>query len=69
MPSQVKLLITNNAFYILQRATAQNKIKTGIIHVMDGSAEAPPVFQAGWSDCTYLFSFFVRFICSSGISV
>jgi hypothetical protein len=48
--SQVKLLITNNAFYIVQRATAQPK--TGIFRGF-GVAEAPPGFQAGWSDCMY----------------
>jgi hypothetical protein len=39
--SQVKLLLTNNAFYILQRATAQSK--TGVVrgYVV---AEAPPFF-------------------------
>jgi hypothetical protein len=51
--SQVKLLITNNAFFILQRATEQSK--TGIIRHY-GVAEAPPGFQAGWSDCMYFFS-------------
>jgi hypothetical protein len=31
-----------------------------------GLAEAPPVFQAGWSYLlSALFSFFVRFICLS----
>jgi hypothetical protein len=48
--SQVKLLITNNAFCIVQRATAQSK--TGIFRDF-GVAEAPPGFQAGWSDCMY----------------
>jgi hypothetical protein len=48
---QVKLLITNNAFCIVQRATAQSK--TGIFRDF-GVAEAPPGFQAGWSDCMYL---------------
>jgi hypothetical protein len=51
--SQVKLLITNNAFCIVQRATAQSK--TGIFRDF-GVAEAPPGFQAGWSDCMYFFS-------------
>jgi hypothetical protein len=41
--SQVKLLITNNAFCIVQRATAQSK--TGIFRDY-GVAEAPPGFQA-----------------------
>jgi hypothetical protein len=37
----------------VQRATAQSK--TGIFR--DYSvAEAPPGFQAGWSDCMYFFS-------------
>jgi hypothetical protein len=40
----------------VQRATAQSK--TGI--VLDFSvAEAPPGFQAGWSDCMYFFSLFL----------
>jgi hypothetical protein len=38
----------------MQRATAQSK--TGIFSDY-GVAEAPPGFQAGWSDCTYFFSF------------
>jgi hypothetical protein len=40
--SQVKLLITNDAFCIVQRATAQSK--TGIFRDF-GVAEAPPGFQ------------------------
>jgi hypothetical protein len=40
--SQVKLLITNNAFCIVQRATAQSK--TGIFRHF-GVAEAPPGFK------------------------
>jgi hypothetical protein len=40
----VMLLITNNAFCIVQRATAQSK--TGIFRDC-GEAEAPPGFQAG----------------------
>jgi hypothetical protein len=54
--SQVKLLITNNAFFIVQRATAQSK--TGIFRGY-GVAEAPPGFQVGWSDCKYFFSLFL----------
>jgi hypothetical protein len=50
--SQVKLLIINNAFCIVQRATAQSKIE---ILRRYGVLEAPPGFQAGWSDCTRLF--------------
>jgi hypothetical protein len=46
--SQVKLLINNNALCIVQRATARSK--TGIFCDY-GVAEAPPGFQAGWSDC------------------
>jgi hypothetical protein len=49
--SQVKLLITNNAF-IVQRATAQSK---QVFFRDCGVAEAPPSFQAGWSDCMYFF--------------
>jgi hypothetical protein len=45
--SQVKLLITNNAFCIVQRATTQ--AKTGFLRDY-GVAEAPPGFQADWSD-------------------
>jgi hypothetical protein len=59
--SQVKLLITNNAFCIVQRATAH--LKTGIFRGY-GVAEAPPGFQAGWSNCIF-FSLSVRFVCSS----
>jgi hypothetical protein len=51
---QVKLLITNNSFCIVQRATAQSK--TGIFRDC-GVAEAPPCFQAGWSDCIFSLSF------------
>jgi hypothetical protein len=39
---QVKLQIANNAFFIVQRATAQSK--TGIFREY-GVAEAPPGFQ------------------------
>jgi hypothetical protein len=38
----------------VQRATAQSK--TGTFRGY-GVAEAPPGFQAGWSDCIYFFSF------------
>jgi hypothetical protein len=51
--SQVKLLITNNIFCIVQRATAQSK--TGIFRYF-GAAEASPGFQAGWSDSMFFFS-------------
>jgi hypothetical protein len=51
--SQVKLLITDNAFCIVQRAIAQSK--TGIFRDYC-VAEAPSGFQAGWSDCMYCFS-------------
>jgi hypothetical protein len=51
--SQNKLLITNNAFIIVQRATAQPKTR---IFRDYGVAEAPPGFQAGWSDF-FFFSF------------
>jgi hypothetical protein len=53
---QVKLLTTNNAFFIVQIATAQSK--TGIRRDY-GVAEAPPGFQAGWSDCMYFFLSFL----------
>jgi hypothetical protein len=45
--------MTNNSFCIVQGVTAQSK--TGISRD-DGVAEAPPGFQAGWSDCMYFFS-------------
>jgi hypothetical protein len=54
--SQVKLLITNDSFYIAQTATEQSK--NGILREY-GLAEAPPDFQAGWSDCMYFFSLFL----------
>jgi hypothetical protein len=41
LSSQVKLLITNNAFCIVQKATVQPK--TGFFHG-NGVAEAPPIF-------------------------
>jgi hypothetical protein len=62
--SQVKLLITNNSFCIVQRATAQSKI--GISRDY-GVAEAAPGFQAGWSDCIFFLSLSVSFVCSSGV--
>jgi hypothetical protein len=49
--SQVKLLITNNSFCIVRRATAQSKIENFRDY---GVAEAPPVFQAGWSGCMFV---------------
>jgi hypothetical protein len=52
----VKLLITNNAFCIVQRAAAQSK--TGIFRDY-GVAEAPPGFQADWSDCMHFFFLFL----------
>jgi hypothetical protein len=56
--SQVKSLITNNAFCILQRATAQSKAGNFRRYA---AAEAPPGFQAGWSDCMYFFIPFCSF--------
>jgi hypothetical protein len=53
---QDKLLITNNAFCIVQRATAQSK--TGFFRGYS-LAEASPGFQAGWSACTYFFPLFM----------
>jgi hypothetical protein len=41
----------------VQRATAQSK--TGLFRGY-GVAEAPPGFHAGWSDCVYLFSHFLK---------
>jgi hypothetical protein len=58
--SQVKLLITNNAFCIVQRATSQSK--TGNLRDY-GVAEAPPGFQAGWSDCIYFYFYFLSLFC------
>jgi hypothetical protein len=58
--SQVKLLITNNAFCIVQRATGQSK--TGIVRDY-GVAEAYSGFQAGWSDCIHVFSLSDHLIC------
>jgi hypothetical protein len=54
--SQVKLLIINHAFCVVQRATSQSK--TGNFRDC-GVAEAPPGFQAGWSDCMHFFSLFL----------
>jgi hypothetical protein len=66
MSSQVKSPITNNALCIAQRATAQSKTRNFRDY---GVAEAPPGFQAGWSDCMYFFSLSARFVGSSGFSV
>jgi hypothetical protein len=57
--SQAKLLITNNSICIVQRATAQSK--TGIFRDY-GVAEAPPGFQAGWSDCMHFSLSFCSFL-------
>jgi hypothetical protein len=46
--SQDKLVITNNALCIVQRARAQSR--TGNFRVY-GAAAASPGFQACWSDC------------------
>jgi hypothetical protein len=56
--SQVKSLITNNAFFIVQRAAAQSK--TGNFRGY-GVAEASPGFQAGWSDCMHFSPSFCSF--------
>jgi hypothetical protein len=61
---QVKLPITNNAFCIVQRATAQST--TGIFRDYF-VAEAPPGFQAGWSGCMY-FSSLLLFILFSHLA-
>jgi hypothetical protein len=53
---RVTLLITNNAFCIAQRATAQSQ--KGIFRDCR-VAEAPPGFQAGWSDYMHFFSLFL----------
>jgi hypothetical protein len=54
---QDKLLITNNSFCIVRRATAQSK--TGFFRDY-GVAEARPGFQAGCSACMYFFSLSVH---------
>jgi hypothetical protein len=48
--------VTNHqqCIFIVQRTTAQSK--TGIFRDYD-VAEAPPGFQAGWSDCVCFFFF------------
>jgi hypothetical protein len=64
--SQVKLLITKNAFWIEQRATAHSK--TGINRGY-GLVEALAFFKpAGLTVCIFSLSFFVSFTCSSGMS-
>jgi hypothetical protein len=49
----------------VQRATAQSKTGTFRDFCV---VEAPPGFQAGWSDCMYFFSPSVHFVCSHGSS-
>jgi hypothetical protein len=50
---------------IVQRETAQSK--TGIFRDC-GVAEAPPGFQAGWSDCIYFSLFlFILFALTTNI--
>jgi hypothetical protein len=44
----------------VQKATAQSK--KGIFRDY-GVAEALPDFQAGWSDCIYIFSLSIHFAC------
>jgi hypothetical protein len=46
--NQVNLMIISDAFCIVQRETVQSQ--TGLVRGY-GVAEAPPVVQAGWSDC------------------
>jgi hypothetical protein len=46
--SQVKLLITDNAFSLCKE---QQHIRKQDFFRDFGVAEAPPGFQAGWSDC------------------
>jgi hypothetical protein len=50
--NQVELLITDNELCVVQRTTEQSK--TGFFRDY-GSAEAPPGFQAGWSECMFFF--------------
>jgi hypothetical protein len=53
--SQVKLLITNKAFCIVQRATAQSQT---VIFRDYGAAKAPPGFKpAGLNVCIIFLSF------------
>jgi hypothetical protein len=63
--SQVKLLTTSNSICIAQRVTAQSK--TGIFRGY-GKGEAPPFFKPTSPTLRIFFTFFARFICSSGIS-
>jgi hypothetical protein len=63
---QVKLQITNNALALCKEQQHSQKTENNCGY---GVAEAPPDFEAGWSDFLYLFSVFVLFVCSSGISV
>jgi hypothetical protein len=64
--SKVKSLITNNALCIEETGTTQKKQEFVYGY---GLADAPPVFQAGWSDSFFFPSFFDRSKCSYGISV
>jgi hypothetical protein len=64
--SEIKLLITNNEFFIAQRAKAQSK--TGTICNDDG-AEARLGLQAGLSDCVYFSHFFVRLVAHLGFPI
>jgi hypothetical protein len=51
---------TNNSFCVVQRATA--KSKTGTFRDY-GVAEAPPNFQAGWSDCMLFLKYLLCSFC------
>jgi hypothetical protein len=67
--SQVKSLITSNAFCIVLRAIAQSKTGLFLVFVwlkplrfsttfqrlLQEQTRAAPVFQAGWSYCLYFF--------------
>jgi hypothetical protein len=59
--------VSNHQLRVLHCAKSNSKLKNRIFRGND-QAEAPPVYQAGWSGRMY-FSLFVRFIGSSGFSV
>jgi hypothetical protein len=59
------MLVTNNAYCIVQRATEQSK--TGLSRDY-GVAEAPPVFKPAGLTSFKFFPLLVRFSCASGIS-
>jgi hypothetical protein len=62
--SQVKLSSVYFALYKEQQHTQKQDFFRDY-----GVAEAPPGFQAGWSDSKFCLSLFVHFFFSSGLSV